>query len=59
MQCNPFEIDKLTAMNNTSVHFDDHVYQSISKIELNGKEQCLAFIKKPPCQSGSLDRYEN
>ena len=46
MQCNPFEIDKLTAVNNTNVHFGDHVYQSISKIELTGKEQCLAFIKK-------------
>ena len=34
-----------TAVNNTNVHFDDHVYQSISKIELTGKEQCLAFIK--------------
>ena len=38
MQCNPFEIDKLTAVNNTNVHFDDHVYQSICKIELTGKE---------------------
>ena len=47
MQCNPFEIDKLTTVNNTNVHFDDHViYQSISKIELTGKEKCLAFIKK-------------
>ena len=33
-------------MNNTNVHFDDHVYQSISKIELTGEEQCLAFIRK-------------
>ena len=46
MQCNPFDIDKLTAVNNTNVHFDNHVYRSISKIKLTGKEQCLAFIKK-------------
>ena len=45
MQCNPFDMEKLTAVNNTNVHFDDYVYQSISKIELTGKEQCLAFIQ--------------
>ena len=46
MECNPFEMDKLTAINNTRMCFNDIVYQHISKIELVGKEQCCDFIEK-------------
>ena len=43
-------------MNNTNVDFDDHVYQNISKIELTGKEQCVAFLKKHLVNQGiSID----
>ena len=45
MHCNPFEMGTLTAINNTSICFDQKVFSDISKLELKRKEQLLDSIK--------------
>ena len=45
MHCNLFEMGTLTAINNTSICFDQKVFSDISKLELKGKEQLLDFVK--------------
>ena len=45
MECNPFQMEKITAINNTNVTFNDVVYEHISKLEKAGDEQCHDYRK--------------
>ena len=45
MHCNPFEMDKLSAINNTSHYFDNKVYSDLSTLQQKGEEQSQEFIK--------------
>ena len=43
MICNPFELDELTAINNTKNVFDTTVFKGISILEATGEKQFLRF----------------
>ena len=43
MICNPFELDELTAINNTKKVFDATVFKGISILEATGEKQFLRF----------------
>ena len=45
MQCNPFEMEKLTAINNITTTFNENVYLDLSMLEAKGKEQLINFVQ--------------
>ena len=45
MQCNPFEMEKLTAINNITTTSNENVYLDLSMLEAKGKEQLINFVQ--------------
>ena len=45
MQCNPFEMEKLTAINNITTIFNENVYLDLSILEAKEKEQLINFVQ--------------
>ena len=45
MSCNPFKLNKLTAINNPSSCFPDIVFDNICKLEETGKRQFDEFLE--------------
>ena len=44
MQCNPFELGKLTAINNPTCSFPEKVFDDISKLKKTGEKQFNDFL---------------
>ena len=42
--CNPFELDKLTSISNTSITFPESVFKEVQNVEIAGKAQADKFI---------------
>ena len=42
--CNPFELDKLTSISNTSITFPESVFKEVQNVEISGKVQADKFI---------------